>query len=87
MRLSFVECATEKKLINRRCLLMIKLHPKILEKDGKKEFAVIPYEELMKIQEDLDDYESLKALREAKTKEANAKTVSLKEAKKILDIE
>jgi hypothetical protein len=66
---------------------MIKLHPKILEKDGKKEFAVIPYEELMKIQEDLDDYESLKALREAKTKEANAKTVSLKEAKKILDIE
>ena len=42
---------------------MIKLHPKILEKDGKKEFAVIPYEELIKIQEDLDDYESLKALR------------------------
>ncbi len=66
---------------------MIKLHPKILEKDGKKEFAVIPYEELVKIQEDLDDYESLKALRKAKTKEANAKTVSLKEAKKILDIE
>lgn len=66
---------------------MIKLHPKILEKDGKKEFAVISYEELMKIQEDLDDYESLKALREAKTKETNAKTVSLKEAKKILDIE
>ena len=66
---------------------MIKLHPKILERDGKREFAVISYEELVKIQENLDDYESLKALREAKTKEANAKTVSFEKAKKILDID
>ena len=66
---------------------MIKLHPKILEKDGKMEFAVLPYEELVRIQEDLDDYESLKALREAKIKEADAKTVSFEKAKKILDIE
>lgn len=68
-------------------MIMIKLHPKILEKDGKMEFAVLPYEELVRIQEDLDDYESLKALREAKIKEADAKTVSFEKAKKILDIE
>jgi hypothetical protein len=48
---------------------MISLHLKILEKNDKKEFAVIPYEEFVKIQEELDDYESLKALREAKSKE------------------
>jgi len=40
---------------------MVSLHLKILEKNGKKEFAVIPYEEFIKIQEELDDYESLKA--------------------------
>ena len=66
---------------------MIKLHPKILERNGRREFAVIPYEELVKIQEDLDDYESLKALREAKIKETDAKTVSFEKAKKILNIE
>ena len=59
----------------------------VLEKDGKREFAVIPYEELVMVQKDLDDYESLKALREAKAKEADAKTVSFEKAKKILDIE
>ncbi len=43
--------------------------------------------ELVRIQEDLDDYESLKALREAKIKEADAKTVSFEKAKKVLNIE
>ena len=36
---------------------MIKLNAKILEKNGEKEFAVIPYEEFVKIQEELEDYE------------------------------
>ena len=61
---------------------MIEPNIKILEKDGKKEFVIIPYEEYIKIQEELDDYESLKALREAKLKEGNADTISLDEAKK-----
>ena len=63
---------------------MIKLHPNILEKDGEKEFAVIPYNEFIEIQEQLDDYECIKALREAKTREANTKTISFEDAKKIL---
>jgi len=45
---------------------MMKFHANILKKNGEKEFVVIPYEEFVKIQEELDDYESLKALREAK---------------------
>ena len=47
---------------------MVPLHPKILEKDGKKEFAVLPYDEFVKIQNELEDFEFLKALREAKNK-------------------
>ena len=66
---------------------MISLHLKILEKNGKKEFAVIPYEEFVKIQEELDDYESLKALREAKAKEGNSEATSFDDARKEFNIE
>ncbi|MFV1975863.1 MAG: type II toxin-antitoxin system Phd/YefM family antitoxin [Candidatus Scalindua sp.] len=45
---------------------MITLHPSILEQNGKKQFAVSPYEEFLKIQEELSDYEDLKELRQAK---------------------
>ena len=66
---------------------MIKLNAKILEKNGEKEFVVIPYEEFIKIQEELEDYESLKALREAKSKEADADTTSFDDVKKELNLE
>jgi len=65
---------------------MVTLHPNILEQDGKKQFAVIPYEEFLKIQEELSDYEDLKELRQAKEAEKNAPTVSMEEAKKKLGI-
>ena len=65
---------------------MITIRPKILEKDGKKEFVVLTYEEFIKIQEELEDYEDLKELRKAKYEEANAPTVDLKEAKKKIRI-
>ena len=38
----------------------------IITKAGKKEFAVIPYKEFLKMQEQLEDYKDLCALREAK---------------------
>lgn len=56
---------------------MLTLHPNILEKDGKKEFAILPYEEFQKIQEELEDFEDLRILREAKAAEANCSTISL----------
>lgn len=66
---------------------MIKLKPQILEKDGRKEFVVLTYEEFIKIQEELEDYEDLKALRKAKQKEADAPTIDLETAKKELGVE
>lgn len=63
---------------------MIELHPEFLSKNGQKEFAVLPYEEFLKIQEILEDWEDLMALRTAKKSEKNAQTVSLDEAKKLL---
>jgi PHD/YefM family antitoxin component YafN of YafNO toxin-antitoxin module len=65
----------------------MKFHTNILKKNGEKEFVVIPYEEFVKIQEELDDYECLKALREAKSKEADADTTSFDRVKKELNLE
>lgn len=42
------------------------MHPQIIEKDGKKEFVVLPYAEFLAIQQALEDYEDLKALRREK---------------------
>ncbi|MEW6235595.1 MAG: type II toxin-antitoxin system Phd/YefM family antitoxin [Candidatus Omnitrophota bacterium] len=60
------------------------LKAQIIEKDGKKEFAVLPYDEFLKIQEDLEDYEDLRCLREAKELEKDAPTIDLSEVKKKL---
>lgn len=65
---------------------MVTLHPNILERDGKKAFAVLPYEEFVKIEEELDDFEDIKDLRAAKAKEATAPTASLASVRKELKI-
>jgi len=65
---------------------MISLHPNILESNGKKEFAVLPFEEFVQIQKELQDFEDLKDLREAKEKEKDVKGSTLLEAKKELGI-
>ena len=61
--------------------------PQIIEKKGKKEFVILPYEDFLKIQEELDNYEDLRILREAKRNEGDASAASLKEMKKKLNIE
>ena len=65
---------------------MVTLHPNILERDGKKAFAVLPYEEFVKIEEELDNFEDIKDLRAAKAEEATASTASLASARKELKI-
>ena len=60
---------------------MLTLHPKILEKDGKKAFAVLPYDEFERIAEELADYEDLKDLRSAKTAEGDAPGKPLSEVR------
>jgi hypothetical protein len=56
----------------------------IIRKNGKKEFAVLPYADFLRIQEDLADYEDLRCLREAKESEREAPTVGLSDLKRSL---
>jgi len=65
---------------------MLTLHPNILERDGKKEFAVLPYEEFQKIQEELEDFEDLRLLRESKAEEASLPTTLLSSLKEKLAV-
>lgn len=60
------------------------LHPQIIEKEGKKEFVVLPYEEFLTIPKTLQDCEDLKDLRMAKAQSKNDPGVSLKEVKDML---
>lgn len=43
----------------------------IIEKAGKKEFAVIPYKQFLRMQEALEDYHALRELRKAKADSKN----------------
>jgi PHD/YefM family antitoxin component YafN of YafNO toxin-antitoxin module len=65
---------------------MVTIHPNILERDGKKAFVVIPYEEFVMIEEELEEYEDLKELRAAKAAEAGEPGVSLQDVKKELGL-
>jgi hypothetical protein len=65
---------------------MLKLHPEILSKNGKKEFVVLPYDEFLALQERLSDAEDLMDLRKAKRSEGKKKGIPLAEAKRALGI-
>lgn len=38
----------------------MELNPQVIQKKGKREFVVLPYEEFVKIVELLEDYEDLR---------------------------
>ncbi len=61
---------------------MVTLHAQIIKKNGKKEYVVLPYEEFLKIREEIEDYEDLRCLREAKEAEKDAPTIGKVELKK-----
>jgi len=61
---------------------MVSLRAQIIKKNGKKEYAVLPYEEFLRVQEELDDYEDLRCLREAKQAEEEAATIGIVELKR-----
>lgn len=65
---------------------MVTIHPNILERDGKKAFVVLPYEEFVMIEEELEEYQDLKDLRAAKAEEAGEPTIPLHDAKKELGL-
>lgn len=53
------------------------IHPQIIEKDGKKEFVVLPYDEFLRVQEALEDYDDLRTLRDEKASAAGEPTRTL----------
>jgi PHD/YefM family antitoxin component YafN of YafNO toxin-antitoxin module len=61
---------------------MVTLHAQIIKKNGKKDYVVLPYEEFLKVQEELEDYDDLRSLREAKEMEKDAPTIGMAELKK-----
>lgn len=61
---------------------MVDLNPQIIKKGGKKEYAVLPYEEYLKIREELQSYDDLRCLRKAKEMEKNAPTIGIEELRK-----
>lgn len=63
---------------------ILTLHPEILVKDGKKQFAVLPYEEFLAVQERLADVEDLLKLRKAKWAESRKRAIPLAEVKRKL---
>ncbi|MCK5805405.1 MAG: type II toxin-antitoxin system Phd/YefM family antitoxin [Lentisphaeria bacterium] len=65
---------------------MLTIHPNILKKNGKKEFAVLPYDEFERITEELADYEDLKDLRSAKSVEGDVPGKALSEVRATLGI-
>ena len=64
---------------------MISVHPQIW-KTRKKRFAVLPYDQFHSLMEELADYEDLRLLREAKSKEKNTPGIGLEELKTRLGI-
>ena len=65
---------------------MVVIHPNILEHDGQKAFVVLSYEEFLMVEEELQQFEDLKQLREAKAEEADSPTVPLDVVRKELGL-
>ena len=65
---------------------MLTLHPEILVKNGKKHFAVLPYEEFLALKERLADAEDLLDLRRAKRAEGKKRSIPLEDAKRELGL-
>ena len=84
--LSIASC-TEKMPTNKRPEeIMLKLHPEVLVKNGKKEFVVLPYEEFLAMQERLADAEDLLELRKTKQSERKKRSIPLAEVKRELGL-
>jgi len=65
----------------------IELHPEFLTANGKKQFAVLPYQEFVALQEWIEDTEDLRALRVAREENADEPSYTIEEVRKELGIE
>ena len=60
------------------------LKPQIIKKDGKEEYAVLPYDDYLKIEQILEDYEDLIDLRKAKSETVNEPSIPFSEVEEII---
>lgn len=67
--------------------MLVDLHPSYIQKEGKKEYVVLPVDEFTRIKDLLSDYEDLMELRKTKNEEQHEKGYSLDEAKKLLNLD
>ena len=58
----------------------MELHPQLIEKEGRNEFVVLPFQEYQKLTEVMHGYEDLMDLREAKEEAKGEKGVPLNKA-------
>ena len=65
---------------------MLKLHPEIVKKNGKKQFVMLPYEEFLELQQQLADAADLIDLRKAKRADGKKRSIPLAEAKRKLGL-
>jgi PHD/YefM family antitoxin component YafN of YafNO toxin-antitoxin module len=63
---------------------MLKLHPEIIMRNGKKTSVVLPYKEFKALQDRLQDAEDLLALEVAKKAEGRKRSIPLAKVKKDL---
>jgi hypothetical protein len=56
------------------------MNAQIIQRGNKKEFAVIPYRDYVKIQEMMEDYQDLLAIRKAKAEPSAKKRLPFLEA-------
>ena len=65
----------------------VELHPEFLSREGKRQFAVIPYEEFVRLQEWFEDARDLLDLELAIIENKDQPTYSLEEVRAELGIE
>ena len=64
----------------------LKLKPEFLVKDGKRQYAILPYEQFEALRERLQDAEDLMELRKAKRAERGKPGIPLYEVKRRLKL-
>lgn len=65
---------------------MMDVHPQFLEKNGEKEFVVLPYGEFRALEERLEDLEDLVALYRAREENHGQRSYSINEVREELGL-
>ena len=64
----------------------MQLHPEFLKKNGRNQFVVLPYNEFLQLQEQLDDLADIRALDEARAKESHLPGIPLSEVRRRVEM-